>query len=218
MGKLQWLAALAAFSFVAPAIAATPESYAKLDKASKAACVKAAGLKDATVGPAVRFSDRVLIDARMVEGTWTQAHMNGAKASMLCLYNRKSKRVEVQEMKSMAAAMSVAEVRDVWWRAEDIGGSGMIDRSEVTLMLGSDGKIGGKSGCNGYSANYQITDETIKVYPPMIGTRMVCPLALMTQEQQYRSFLETAASLQVTSEGMLVITSASGAASRFVRK
>jgi heat shock protein HslJ len=218
MDKLHWAIALAAFSVAAPAMAATPESYAKLDKATKAACIKAAGLNDASVGPSVRFSDRMLIDARIVEGTWPQTHMNGAKASMLCLYNRKSKRVEVQEMQSMAAAMSVAEVRDVWWRAEDIGGSGIIDRSEVTLMLGSDGKIGGKSGCNGYSANYQITGEALKVYPPMIGTRMACAPALMTQERQYQSLLETACSVTVTPDGVLVITAANGATSRFIRK
>lgn len=220
MVKVLSLTNLAAVMLLAvPATAATPDSYAALDKASQAACLKAANLKDATVGPATRFSDKLMIDARMVEGTAPQPHMKNARVKMLCLYNRKSKRVEAQEP-IVASIMSVpvAELKDVWWRAEDIGGRGIIDRSEVTLMLGSDGKIGGKSGCNGYSANYQVTGDVLKVYPPMIGTRMACPAALMAQENQYRSLLEEARSVRMTPEGMLVITSASGATSRFGRK
>jgi heat shock protein HslJ len=198
-------------------MAATPESYAKLDKASEAACIKAANLTGATAGPPIRFSDRTGVDARVVAGTWPQPHMKGAKAKMLCLYNRKNKRVEVQELAEPVMQQAVA-VKDAWWRAEDVGGRGIIDNSEVTLMLGSDGKVGGKSGCNGYSANYQVTGDVLKVYPPMIGTKMMCPPALMTQEQAYRTLIETAQSVTVSSDGMLLITSAGGATSRFVRK
>jgi heat shock protein HslJ len=217
MTKLCLLTAAAAFALAAPAMAATPESYAKLDKASEAACIKAANLTGATAGPPIRFSDRTGVDARVVAGTWPQPHMKGAKAKMLCLYNRKNKRVEVQELAEPVMQQAVA-VKDVWWRAEDVGGRGIIDNSEVTLMLGSDGKVGGKSGCNGYSANYQVTGDVLKVYPPMIGTKMMCPPALMTQEQAYRTLIETAQSVTVSSDGMLLITSAGGATSRFVRK
>jgi heat shock protein HslJ len=210
-------AAAAAMLLAAPATAATPDAWAKLDKASEAACLKATNLGGATVGPPIRYSDRTGIDARVVTGTWPQPHMKGAKAKMLCLYNRKNKRVEVQELAEPMVKQAVV-VKDMWWRAEDIGGRGIIDNSEVTMMLGSDGKIGGKSGCNGYSANYQITGDALKVYPPMIGTKMMCPPALMNQEQAFRSLLETAQSVSVTPEGALVITSNGGATSRFMRK
>ncbi len=202
---------------LAPAFAATPDNWAKLDKASEAACLTAANLGGAMVGPPVRYSDRSGIDARVVTGTWRQPHMKGAKAKMLCLYNRKSKRVEVQELAEPVVKAALA-VRDMWWRAEDIGGRGVVDNSEVTLMLGGDGKIGGKSGCNGYSANYQLNGDALKVAAPMIGTRMMCAPALMNQEAAYRSLIETAQSVSVTAEGALVITSAGGATSRFMRK
>lgn len=200
----------------APAFSATPDAWAKVDAASSAACVKAANLVGAIAGPPIRYSDKVLIDARVVEGSWPQPHMKGAKAKMLCLYNRKTKRVEVQELAS--PVVPVASVKDVWWRAEDIGGKGIVDRSEITLMLGSDGKVGGKSGCNGYSANYQLTGETIKVYAPMIGTRMACAPALMTQEQAFQKLIETAVSLTLTPQGSLVVKSADGAETRFIKK
>ncbi len=209
--------AVIAVSLSAPAIAATSDSYAKLDKVSEAACLKAADLGGATVGPPIRYSDRTAVDARVVEGTWPQPHMKGAKARMLCLYNRKTKRVEVQELAAPVVQQTVA-VKDVWWRAEDIGGSAVVSGSEVTMMLGTDGKIGGKSGCNGYSANYQMTGEMLNVYPPMIGTRMACPPALMTQENRYRTLIETAQSVRTTPEGWLIIASADGTTSRFSRQ
>jgi len=210
-------AAVAAMLLVAPTTAATPDAWAKLDKASEAACLKAANLGGPTIGPPIRYSDRTGIDARLVTGAWPQPHMKGAKAKILCLYNRKNKRVEVQELTEPVVKQAAA-VKDVWWRAEDIGGKGIIDNSEVTLMLGSDGKVGGRSGCNGYSANYQLTGDALKVYPPMIGTKMMCPPTLMNQEQAYRSLIETAQSVSVTTEGALVITSTGGASTRFMRK
>lgn len=210
-------ATAAAMLLVAPVTAATPDAWAKLDKASEAACLKAANLGGATAGPPIRYSDRTGVDARVVTGTWPQPHMKGAKARMLCLYNRKNKRVEVQEL-AEPVVKAAAMVKDVWWRAEDIGGRGIIDNSEVTLMLGGDGKIGGKSGCNGYSASYQLAGDALKVFPPMIGTRMMCPPALMNQEESYRRLIETAQSVSITTDGALVITSSGGATSRFVRK
>lgn len=205
-----------AFAVAAPAFAATPDSWAKLDAASEAACIKVANLSGAKVGPPIRYSDKTMVDVRVVEGAWPQPHMKGAKARMLCLYNRKTKRVEVQELAMLPAP--VASVKDVWWRAEDIGGRGIVDNSEVTLMLGSDGKIGGRSGCNGYSASYQITGDAIKVFPPMIGTMMACTPALMNQEQAYRKLIENAASFSLSPEGWLIVKSADGATSRFMKK
>lgn len=214
--KIVTLSALFALA-ATTAFASTPGNYAQLDSASEAACLKAAKLGSATIGPAVRFSDRVGIDARVVTGTWPQPHMKGAKAKMLCLYNRKNKRVEVQELTEPMTKQAVA-VKDVWWRAENVGGKGVADNSEVTLMLGSDGKLGGKSGCNGYSANYELTGEALKVLPPMIGTRMMCAPALSSQEQAYRSLLESAQSVSLTPDGALILISADGTTSRFIRK
>ena len=201
---------------ISPLFASTPESWAKLDAASQAACIKASGLTSATAAPPTRYSDKLLIDARIIDGMWPQPHMKGAKASMLCLYNRKTKRVEVQELAT--PPKPTPALKDVWWQAEDIGGKGIIDRSDVTLMLGSDSKIGGKSGCNGYSASYQNTDSKLKITSPLIGTRMACAPELMTQEQIFQKLIETTVSYSISAEGVLILESADGAKSRFVRK
>ena len=208
---------MAVFAIATSAHSATPESYAKLDLATEAACVKASGLQEANVGPPVRYSDRTRIDARIVEGVWPQPQMKGAKATLLCLYNRKSKGVEVQELKSRAPIPALA-IKDRWWRAVDIGGKGIVDNSEVTLMIGSDGKIGGRSGCNGYSVNYQMTGEALKVVPPIIGTRMMCPPPLMAQERDFQGLIEQARSLTIAPDGTLAMKSSNGATIRFMPK
>lgn len=81
-----------------PALASSDTAWAALDKASAKACIAATGFKNAKVSAPTRFSDTVGYDARIVTGTYPQAHMKGATGQMLCLYARKSKTVEVQEL------------------------------------------------------------------------------------------------------------------------
>lgn len=88
---------LIALAISSPAVASSPAAWAALDSKSVAACTKAAAIDDALVGPAVRFSDSFGIDVREVSGVYRQKRMLGAKARMLCLIQRKTGRVEIQE-------------------------------------------------------------------------------------------------------------------------
>lgn len=208
------------------ASAATPQSYSVLDRASAAACRTASGLGDAKVGPATRFSDAFLMDVRTVTGTWPQRHMKGAKATMLCLYNRRTKRAETQELAGAtpptpavpptAPVPETTAFRDVWWQVAELEGRKPVGPRVLTLMLGSDGKVGGVSGCNNYSANYQLSGTALKVYAPMIGTRMACPPPVMAQEERYRDILAGAVSATSGPAGSLIVTAADGRAIRFV--
>ena len=92
------LAALLVLPIFGRAAAAPASAYAELDRRSAAACIKAAALKDSRVGSAVRFSDPTGYDARVVTGRWPQPHMKNAPARMLCLYERRTGRAEVQEL------------------------------------------------------------------------------------------------------------------------
>ena len=86
-------------SGVAPvAQASSPEAWAKLDADSAKACIAASGLTKASVSASTHFSDAAGYDVRVVSGIYPQKHMKGASGKMLCLYGRKSKLVEVQEM------------------------------------------------------------------------------------------------------------------------
>ena len=199
-----------------PASAATPRSYAALDRQTSAACIVASGLRNATVGPVVRFSDTVMMDVRTVTGTYPQAHMRGAKGEMLCLYNRRTKRAETQETAMPPGPVASMSVKDVWWQGIDIDGR-PVRTNAVTLMFGSDGKIGGKSACNNYSVNYTLTGSDLRVFPGMIGTRMACRPPVMAQEEQFRMLLGSATSAVVQADGSLVVMTPNRQSLRFMR-
>lgn len=92
------LATLPLLIAAVPALATSPAAQAGADRATARACRSVSGLKDATIeGAPVRFGDTIGIDARLVRGTWPQRHMKGARATMLCLYDRRAKRAETQE-------------------------------------------------------------------------------------------------------------------------
>ena len=84
---------------IAPlAHASSPDAWAKLDADSAKACIAASGFTKAKVSPSTHFSDAAGYDVRVVSGIYPQKHMKGAAGKMLCLYGRKSKLVEVQEL------------------------------------------------------------------------------------------------------------------------
>lgn len=78
--------------------ASAPVEFAKLDADSAKACIAASAFNKAKVSAPTRFSDTVGFDVRIVSGTYPQKHMKGMTGKMLCLYNRKTKSVEVQEL------------------------------------------------------------------------------------------------------------------------
>ena len=87
---------LAAGMVAAPVLAASPAAYEELDKTSSLACLNASGFRDAAFAPApLRFSDKMGVDARLITGTYPQAHMKGRQGMVLCLYHRASKQAEV---------------------------------------------------------------------------------------------------------------------------
>ena len=80
------------------ALASSPDAWAKLDADSAKACITASGFTKAKVSASTHFSDAAGYDVRVVSGIYPQKHMKGASGKMLCLYGRKSKLVEVQEL------------------------------------------------------------------------------------------------------------------------
>ncbi len=67
--------------------------------------------------------------------------------------------------------------------------------TEITVEFGTDGRVGGKAGCNGYQAPYATEGDVVTVGPPAV-TRMHCgePAGVMEQERLYLVALQRAAS------------------------
>lgn len=200
------------------ATASSQSAWMAVDKASEAACKKASGFRDAVAGPPVHFSDRFLVDARLVKGSYPQAHMKGAKGAMLCLYNRRTKRVEVQEARMEPAMPATSALKDVMWKGVAINGQSPAEGSRISLMLDSGGHVGGRSSCNNFSARYMLEGNTLKVVPPMIGTRMACPGPLMDQETQFTDILGKATTATVGADGTLTISASDGRTLTFTRE
>ena len=93
--------ALAAIS--TPGSASTTAAWASSVKAGKAACLKASDLARPTASGPIGFSDQIGRDAYLVRGMYKQRFMKGASGTMLCLYDRRTRRAEVSEAKGWSA-------------------------------------------------------------------------------------------------------------------
>ncbi len=81
-----------------PALASSEAAMRKGERDATKACLKASGLRDAaSFGKPLMFSDKTRQTALLVTGHWRPKHMKGAKARMVCLYDRRHKTAEVQE-------------------------------------------------------------------------------------------------------------------------
>ena len=95
---MRFFLAAGLFAMAVPVDASTPAVMAQSLTDAKAACRKASDLKNAaTLGAPVLFSDAMGKTGVLVTGIWRPAHMKGARATMLCLYDRASRTAETQE-------------------------------------------------------------------------------------------------------------------------
>jgi putative lipoprotein len=74
------------------------------------------------------------------------------------------------------------------WIVEDIGGSGVVDRSRTSMLFGADGRVSGLGGCNRYNGGYMLDGASLR-FGPIAGTMMACPPALAEQEQRFHAAL-----------------------------
>ncbi|PZN96746.1 MAG: hypothetical protein DCF31_02865 [Alphaproteobacteria bacterium] len=99
LARLTLVAAIVAVPGLAtPAAASTDAAMARGMAQASRACLKASELKNAaTVGEPILFSDDAGKTAFLVTGRWRPAHMRKARATLLCLYDRSTRRAETQE-------------------------------------------------------------------------------------------------------------------------
>ena len=100
------VASAIAIMAMGPASASSPAARAQHDKDTRQACAAASELNNPVVHPkTVLFDDTVGMDARLVTGVWKPAHMKGAKAVMLCLYDRKARKATAQDIEVWRGAL-----------------------------------------------------------------------------------------------------------------
>jgi putative lipoprotein len=82
------------------------------------------------------------------------------------------------------AETTPADLIGTSWRAEDIGGRGVIDNAQTTITFDAEGRVAGSGGCNRYFGPVTIEGSAIS-FGDIGATRMACVPALMDQEQKF---------------------------------
>jgi len=97
------------------------------------------------------------------------------------------------------------------WVVEDINAGGVVDGSRVSLAFDSvEGRIGGRSGCNAFGADYSVGGEGIG-FGPVMSTEIACKESLMMQERRFYDALALINSYTISDSGALVMTGPEGA-------
>ena len=94
------------------------------------------------------------------------------------------------------------------WTIESIGDRPVIDRSSAFLQFNAEGQVSGSATCNRFSGAY-IQEGPALVFRPMAVTRMMCPEALMEQEQRLLFALDEVGRWRVE-DGMLILEDSDG--------
>lgn len=96
------------------------------------------------------------------------------------------------------------------WRVATINGATVIPGTEMTIVFGDANNLSGSSGCNTFSAAYQVNGSSLSV-GPLGATSQMCstPPGVMEQEQLFRTVLSSATGFTVEGR-QLSIRSARG--------
>jgi putative lipoprotein len=98
------------------------------------------------------------------------------------------------------AATSQRNLIGTSWRAEDIGGRGVVDNAQTTLTFDGEGRVTGSGGCNRYFGPATLQGDSIS-FGGIGSTRMACPPARMEQEQAFFAALAATRSYRFDESG-----------------
>ncbi|OEC35240.1 heat shock protein HslJ [Pseudomonas cuatrocienegasensis] len=107
------------------------------------------------------------------------------------------------------ASQAVTLQTDSTYQVEWIGERPLIDRSHLTMTLGSDGRAYGNAGCNHWFASYSLEGERL-TFGPAGSTRKLCAPAIMEQEARFLASLETLQRWDISPIDQLRLWPASG--------
>lgn len=99
--------------------------------------------------------------------------------------------------------------RGAEWVVEDLAGTGIIDRSRMTIEFLDENRIAGRASCNRYGGSYELTGEGVS-FSSLYSTKMACAPALMNQEDQFLKLLSEVKLASIGRNGELILTTVSG--------
>jgi heat shock protein HslJ len=94
------------------------------------------------------------------------------------------------------------------WILSSLDGEAPMTGTTITAELEPRGNLGGTSGCNSYSAQYQVSDSSMTIGPTS-GTLMACAEAVMAQETAFLAALGATTSYAISGD-QLALEDSSG--------
>jgi heat shock protein HslJ len=94
------------------------------------------------------------------------------------------------------------------WQAEEVEGTGVLDRTPSTIVFDAGQKIAGRAGCNRYFGTFEQSGDAVTIKPGG-STRMACPPDVMDQDGKFLSALEAVKTARRES-GKLLLLDGSG--------
>lgn len=94
------------------------------------------------------------------------------------------------------------------WRVTRLGDEPVPEDAEeaieITLSFDADGRVSGRSGCNRYTAGYELSGEGLSIETPA-ATKMACPEPRMSLESRFLQLLDEVQRFDIGPEGELVL-------------
>lgn len=102
------------------------------------------------------------------------------------------------------------------WLLEDLGGSGVMDMAQTTIEFDGEGRVFGSGGCNRFTGTYTFEDGVL-AFGPLAATKMMCPEAVMDQEDRFLGALGEVERVEMDGPFLLIFFSGSDDPLRFTR-
>jgi len=96
------------------------------------------------------------------------------------------------------------------WMVEYIEGTPVIKSSSATITFTKEGKVSGNSSCNRLMSSYQLVQADKEqnsrlTFSQTAGTMMMCPEAIMLQEQQFLKALSKVSQVKIQNGFLLLL-------------
>ena len=102
------------------------------------------------------------------------------------------------------------------WLLEDLGGRGVMDMVRTTMEFDAEGRVFGSGGCNRFTGSYTFEEGKL-AFGPLAGTKMMCPEAVMDQEDRYHQALGAVDRVVADGPYLLIYVAGSEQPLRFTR-
>ncbi|MEM7135238.1 MAG: META domain-containing protein [Myxococcota bacterium] len=88
------------------------------------------------------------------------------------------------------------------WVIEDIVGRPILPDTPATFQLDERGRVSGRTGCNHFTGEAEVDGGSLR-FGELALTRMLCPPAIMDQEQRLLQALEATRTFTIEADGRL---------------